>query len=70
MNAWCKSKIRCARVLKAFLHGVGNTNYQSDHMLLLLDTDKDQNIVVFLKLYNDMQNHLGVDRTVKTFQDV
>ena len=29
--------------MKAVLHGVGNTDYHSDYMLLL-DTDKDQNI--------------------------
>ena len=43
LKAWCESKTRCARVVKSVLHGVGNTDYQSDHMLLL-DTHNDQNI--------------------------
>ena len=43
LKAWCESNTRCARVVKAVLDGVGNTDYQSEHMLLL-DIHNDQNI--------------------------
>ena len=49
-------------------NGLSYNSSKSDtvHEQLVLNKDC---LVVMFKLYHDMQNHLGVGRTVKTFQD-